>query len=151
MNRHWTDDELLDRLYGLHEESGLALEHLKHCAECETRWLGLQARRAAQTGSPSQVSEVRMREQRAAIWRKIEAPERGLWWKAVPVMATALMLVVGVSLHRPDPAPAPAQVASVVSDAEFFNEVATMVNEDTPRAADPMRELFSETKAVEAQ
>ena len=75
-------------------------------------------------------------------------------WRAMPVAATALMLFVGVALHRtPAPGIAPVEVAAVqtVSDTQLFTELASVVNQESPRAADPIQGLFSGDATREAQ
>jgi hypothetical protein len=149
---HWTDEELLQRVYGL--EAG-SEAHLRECAECSARWSELERKRLVMTapGKSSDALELKLREQRQAIWNRIEQPRRPLWWRAVPVAAMALMLVIGVSLQQPAPSPANVQVSTVkeMSDEQLFSELATVANQVSPLASDPIRGLFNENAGVEAQ
>ncbi len=144
---HWTDDELLDRLY----VSGGECD----CAECAARWRTLTERRAGllEQSRAAELSDQRLREQRAAIWKRIETPRRPLVWRAVPAAATALVLLFGVALNQPAPrVNTPVTTATAqISDEQLMTEVASLLNQDTPRAADPMRALFSETSATEVR
>jgi hypothetical protein len=153
---HWNDDALLDRLYGLDPAPDLELSHFDRCADCLNRWNALQLRHAALTAEQAALGEDRLRAQRTAIWNRIEQSRRPLYWRAVPALSTALLLVAAVALHIPRPGePKPdrieyTQLQPVKSDTEFFNEIASVVNADTPRAADPIRALF-DVNAMEGQ
>ncbi len=151
---HWKERDLLDRIYGLEPAAGLSARHLDECSECAEAWTALAARRGVVLAAPGQVSGERLRAQRQAIWAQIEQPRRTMLWRAMPAAATALLLFVGVALHQaPAPRMEPAEVASVqtVSDTQLFTELASVVNQDSPRAADPIQELFSGDAAMEAQ
>lgn len=154
---HWSESDLISRLYGLEPAEGRSAAHLTECRDCGERWQALQLRRrtvvdAAPT--PSEGLEERLRAQRQAVWARIEHPRRNLIWRMLPATATALMIFAGVALHQTKPPAAPVQTAAMVSDAQFFNEIASVVNQETPRAADPLQGLFDNTAApapVEAQ
>lgn len=141
-HRHWTNEEMIERLYCGQEARG--------CVECDARWAELLRRRALAL-APETGSELdeRLRRQRLAVYERVERPG---WrtWKVAPVGATAMLVLLGIVLHGPKPAPQPVAVAQV-SDAQLFSEVATMVNEESPRAADSMRGLFNEESKMEAQ
>jgi hypothetical protein len=145
---HWTDDELLGRLYGLSGgRAGCA------CPECEARYQALVGRRSQMLGSPVVPAE-RLRSQRASIWQRIEQDRRGMLWRALPAAATALMLVVGVALHQPAPRVQPVATtatAAAISDEQLLTEVASLISEESPRATDPMRALFTEASRTEAR
>ena len=42
MNRHWTEDDFIAKVYGLGPEDG----HLEGCAACRASWVRFEARRA---------------------------------------------------------------------------------------------------------
>lgn len=150
-SNHWTADDLLDRLYGLDPRAGLSVEHLTACGECSRKLAALESHRAVMAAGGT-VSEERMRAQRQVIFDRIEAPSHGWMMRFAPVAATAFLLVLGVTLQRPEPIPpAPITATAVVpSDEELFASVALLVEDDTPRAIDPIRGLFaSQTTASE--
>lgn len=155
---HWTESDFVARLYGLGPGAGHTEDHLRSCAECAARWSELEAgRRQMLEAQPvtSEALESRLRAQRQAVWARIEKPRRGLMWRLVPVTTTALMIFAGLALQYQTKTPAaPRPVISQASDAQFFNEVASMVNQDMPRAADPMQGLFdspADQGSIEAQ
>lgn len=142
-HRHWTNEEMIERLYCGGEARG--------CAECDARWAELLRRRAqamAEEAGPE--LDERLRRQRLAVYARLERPGGWRAWKVAPVGATAMLLLLGIVLHGPKPEPRQVAVAAV-SDAQLFSEVATMVNEESPRAADSLRGLFNEETKLEAQ
>jgi len=154
-DNHWTDDDLLLRLYGADAAPQLSAAHLTECPACAARWEALASSRAAMLASspmPDQF-EQRLRAQRMAMWQRLERPSRSKVWRAVPAAATVFMMFVGIALHQPAPQPVPQQVASssTISDEQLFSEIASVINQDAPRAADPMRALFSEASNAEVQ
>jgi hypothetical protein len=142
---HWQDDDLLVRLYGLEPERREALHALESCPECSARFDAFSQRRR-QGLSASPVSDDFLRAQRQAIYAKIEDRKRSPLhsWK-VPVGATAVVVFLGVLLQQPAPKPIEEPVAAV-SDAQFFSEIATLASDDEPRAAQPIKALFSESQ-----
>jgi len=151
---HWKESDLIDRIYGLEPAQGLSLRHLDECPECAQEWAALAARRGSVLAAPARVSEEQLRAQRQAIWARIEHPGRTMFWRAMPAAAMALLLFVGIALHQtPVPQPEPVEVAAVqtVSDAQLFTELASVVNQESPRAATPIQGLFAADAAKEAQ
>lgn len=152
---HWTGSDMLDRIYGLAAADGLSVRHLDECAECGRVWAELSERRGALLAAPAAVRDEQLRAQRQAIWAEIERPRPMLVWRVMPAAAaTAMLFVLGLALHQsPAPQVAPAQVAVVqpVSDAQFFTEIASVVNRESPGAVDPIRGLFADDAALEAQ
>lgn len=154
MNAHWTDEELIGRLYGAGPEDAARASHLADCADCSERWRQLAERRGQfiEHARLTVVDDARLRAQRDAVWRRVEDSKRPWLWRAAPVGATAMLVLVGLLLHTPAPWIEPTQVASAqISDEQLFSEIATMVNEDAPRAAQPIQGLFDEGVSVEVQ
>jgi len=134
-DRHWSDDELVSRLYEVGPEGA----HLKECEHCAQRWRRLLAAREQRLRAP-EVSEEFLAEQRRAIYRRLDrAPARSPSWPLAPALALAVMLLLAVVLSRPAPEPE-ASLAS--SDAQFFTEVYSVVQSTEPRAAGPLHGLF---------
>ena len=135
MTRHWTVEELVDRLYGLRE----ADEHLGSCGECTGKLRELECRRAAATATAPLSTGV-LQAQRRAILDRIDAPpHRMLPW--VPALSAACLLAIGVLVYRPIHPPAPHPESS---DAQLFADIYNVEESAEPRAAAPMHELFEE-------
>jgi hypothetical protein len=157
--RHWSDDELLRRVYGVAGEGAVSEAHLEHCAECGARWQQLLSRRAATLGLAAEgsVSEERLQRQRQAVWARIER-RPGVWFrKWAPAAAAACMLAAGIFLLHPPgllPAPRPFHVSNApaqISDAQLFNDVAVLSSPEAPRAAAPIRGLFEERRETQEE
>jgi hypothetical protein len=135
MAKHWSDDELIARLYGVGPQDG----HLDGCAECADRWRALAAARARVVQPPALPEEF-VAGQRRAVYQRLGSParSRGLLPFA-SAMATAAIILLAVLLYRPAPAPQPAVVAS---DAELYSDVYSMVQSSEPKAAEPIHALF---------
>lgn len=151
-NGHWTDDDLLRRLYGL-EPEGLAPAHLAACRECRERYETLLARRNEVRPMPP-ADEQRLRAQREAVWSRVENRRRLplAGWR-VPAAATAAVLALAVWIARPgldpagneeDPLVEIAEIASPqpLSDTQFFEEIALAASSPEPRGAAAVENLF---------
>jgi hypothetical protein len=160
--RHWQDDDLFRKLYGLAPESGVSGEHLNACRECSERWEALQLGRAEYLSEAEAglVPEDRLIEQRKSLWARIDHPRRFGFSKWAPVAATSMMLAAGLVLLHPDrPAQAPMPQASVtvpssnsaaqISDAELFSDLSAMASPTAPKAAEPIRGLFENSGTEE--
>lgn len=155
---HWTDDELLDRLYGLDAPAGKEVSHLENCSDCSGRWRRLEAARERGLNAMAPVDESRLRRQREAVWRRVDEARRPWLWRAVPAAATAMMLMVGVAMNQ-HPAPEiPLQTMAAVqpaelaqSDDQFFQEIASVANAEEPSSAAAIRNLFDVSQEGVAQ
>jgi hypothetical protein len=135
MSRHWTVDELTDRLYGIRG----ADEHLSSCGSCGEELRALDRRRAAVT-APVPVSAGFLASQRSAVIERVEAPPRRLF-RWVPALSAACLLVIGVLVYRPVHAPTP---HSDATDAQLFADIYNVEESAEPLAAAPIHELFQE-------
>jgi anti-sigma factor RsiW len=144
MNRHLTNDELLDRLYGIGDNTGAA--HLAACPECSTRYLEFENRRAASNAEPP-ISNASLAAQRRAIYAHIDS-EANAQTRWAPALAAGVLLAVGVFLYRPlthiADRPRPA-AHTEISDEQLFSEVYSMEESAEPRAAAPIQGLFEST------
>jgi len=139
--KHWTNDEVVDHLYGVGPEDG----HERECAECRARIVAVWARREAAAGS-AEVTANFLRNQRLAIAGRIEARRMELqaWWR-MPVWV-AVMAAVALVLSAPRPA-REATVAGGLNraqDAEMYLEIYQSISSEEPRALAPMHGLFEE-------
>jgi hypothetical protein len=133
---HWCGDELLRRLYGLEDAA-------TGCAECAARLDALRARAAGLRVEPA-LSDEFLRAQRQAVFARIEARrDLPFGWRA-PVAATALLFVAAIALQKSEPVYYEPEIAAM-SDAQFFAEIADVVDQDEPRATGAIQGLFEGT------
>ncbi len=139
--RHWTDDELIARLYGVGPEDG----HLEECGECAARWRRFVAVRERALVEP-EVSQEFLTAQRRRIYERIEAPRHVFWKPAlgVPIAATA-MILAALLLSGPKPSPQPTLASSDrPKDAELFADIYDTLESAELQALSPVQGLFEE-------
>lgn len=142
MNLHLTDDQLVDRLYGIASHGDA---HLEACPECQFRWVRLQQRRT-EAAAPVPLPAQYFHRQRRQIQNRLAAPVSGRAAVWVPAMA-GLAVVAGLLLTRSVPTvpvPPPALEAAQVMEAGWFEDAYSATRIMEPRAASPIRELFAE-------
>ena len=134
-DKHYSGDELLDRMYGLSARSD---GHLDECGECLVRWQLLsQARASSLARQRPEVSETFLSQQRAKTMEKIRRRASRPWLPGpVPALAMASLCAVAIILYRP------AMQPIEISDAQFFAEMYSMAEADEPMAAAPIENLF---------
>jgi hypothetical protein len=142
-SKHPSEDELLDRLYGVGPEDN----HLKVCAECGERWQALLASRRAvvdRAESSVEVESVQLSRQRAAVMDRIKHANPSFFsWRVVTAFAGASAMVLGFVVYHPQrPKETPVQTAS--SDSQFFSEIYSEMEQTEPRAVKPIHRLFQE-------
>ena len=124
---HWSDDDLIARLYGAGRED----PHPKECPECRARWLKLRERREALLETPAIPARL-LAEQRLAIEGRLARRARPL-----AGLAVAALLLLAVGLQKPAPEPP--------VDSQLFSDVFAEVARAEPRAIAPMHALFEVT------
>jgi hypothetical protein len=144
MNGHLTDDQLIDRLYGVGDSA-------HQCHECDGRLQAIQQKRA-KLAWPAPVSADFLAAQRRAVYSRLgERPKSRLNW--VPATAAALFLVAAgvvvshTSYHGRAPVSGPSAVVShadTTGDAQLFSDVYAMEQSAEPRAAAPIHALIEE-------
>ena len=140
MTRHWTEDDCIDRLYGI----GPGDEHLGECAECRALWQRFELRRAAVR------ADIENEGARVHVppYPTIDARRRATTLRWVPALAGAGALAAGLLLIYPmrtSVSPVPSNSALVsASDAQFFDEVAALDQSPEPRAARTAEALFED-------
>jgi hypothetical protein len=150
---HLSNDELLDRMYGLGENG---VSHLRDCQDCSNRFQALERRRAEATEAFSKANETVSNEtlaaQRRAIYSKLgQAPAARLHW-APAALAAAFLLVMGVFLVRPHAVRPPDAASGVeLRDEQLFSDLYSMEQSDEPRAAAPLHALFEASAADAGQ
>ena len=142
--KHWSEDELLDRLYGVGPEN----DHLDVCADCGARWRELTASRQAlvqrAAAAESDIDAVRLLRQREAVMDRIDrAVNIFVPWRAVTAFAGVAAMILGLVIYHPE-RPKVEAVQTASSDSQFFNEIYSDLQQTEPRAAKPIRGLFQE-------
>jgi anti-sigma factor RsiW len=139
VNSHLSDDQLVDRLYGI---SDAGSEHLDACPECQMRWSRMQERHHHAADYPV-ASNQQLRKQRRQILNRMSEPAPVLRLMWAPATA-ALVLVVGLAITPPKVhAPVlPEPVIAEAIEAGWFEDIYSATRVIEPRAATPIRELF---------
>ena len=145
MNRHLTNDELIDRLYGVGD-------HAHECAECAGRLKAMEQKRA-RLASASPVSADFLAAQRRGVYSRLgERPHSR--WNWAPATAAALCLAAaGVVAYSTSMYHGAARVSAppiavshqdAAADAQLFSDVYAMEQSAEPRAAEPIHALIAE-------
>lgn len=134
--RHWADDELVARLYGLGPEDG----HLETCEECARRWSAIKQVRAAVLSSSPEISESVLACQRHAVLERAQRRDHGSWaFSLTPALGALAVVLVAVLLSRPVPPPQPSMASS---EPQLFTEVYAEIQAPEPLAVTPIYGLF---------
>lgn len=143
-DEHWSDDQLIDRLYGVGPESG----HIERCPSCASRWEEIRRRSECLRQTGMEVSEGHLASQRRAIRARLSEKRHLFPRVLVPVVVT-LVVAVFVILDRHAPAPrqevAP-QSVDTISDDQLFDDVFSRISGAEPSSIVPIRSLFEEKK-----
>jgi hypothetical protein len=138
-SEHWTDDQLIDHLYGVGPADG----HFEQCADCRARFAAIEARRRQPVVEES-VDDSFLATQRRAIYARLGKPRR--WWHAFTIQrlaaAAAMFIVLAGSAtlyqsHR-------RELDESRADAQLAQDVSRMSFESEPLATAPLKGLFVE-------
>jgi hypothetical protein len=144
MDRHWTEDDFIARIYGVGPRDG----HLETCPQCRDSWLLFQSRREFLMSAVEQDVPARiLASQRQVVLHRIKAAQSPLR-PLVPILAAAGTLALGVFLMLPPSTPSSATNGAAtekdLSDAQLFQETAAIGQSAEPRGAKPIEALFQE-------
>jgi hypothetical protein len=151
MKRHLTNDELLDRLYGLGKAETEVNRHLGECVACAARWCEFERRRDETAVTPVVSSEF-LAAQRRRIYGRLEQ-RQGMHVRWAPALVAMSLLAVGLLLYSPasrfsqpeshsdGKRPVPSPVVEI-SDEQLFSDLYSMEQSAEPRAAAPIHSLF---------
>jgi hypothetical protein len=143
---HWTDEELIQHLYGVGPQDG----HLHVCGVCQARLTAAQsARRVIETNLAADSDSAGydfLMAQRRRIYARLTEPAKS--WTGVsmrrwaPGFAMLLVLAGGLVLYdhgfRQEP------LDPHVSDAQLAREVSCMAEDSEPQSTAPLQALFEE-------
>lgn len=135
--RHWTEDQFVNRIYGL---EGGDEAHLNACAECRERWANIVRRRSVITAEPEVSSEFLAAQRRAIYARLDQAPSHRYQWASA--FAATLMVVVGLMVFRPGDAPKPQP--AVHGEDKVLSEIYSLEQSSEPVASKTMHVMFEE-------
>jgi hypothetical protein len=147
MSRHSTDDELIDRLYGV-------VDGAPHCAECEARFRAMErvrgeARKLGET--PADFLAAQRRAIYSRLGQRMNEGVSRLVWAPATVGALCLIAAGLFVYHAAEPVPVPVHPATHVAaahvdseDSQLFSDVYAMEESSEPRAAEPIHALIEE-------
>jgi anti-sigma factor RsiW len=138
-DRHWTDDELLLRLF----DERPADEHLETCVECGRRWEAIQDKYESRRETLSEISEARLAAQRIAVHARLEAKSRNSRLILAPSLVALAALVLIASMVFKSASLKPLAPETISGD-EVFEEVFGMSLSTEPTAIGPVQSLFEE-------
>jgi predicted anti-sigma-YlaC factor YlaD len=147
LSGHWTDDELIEHLYGV----GPSDAHLNVCRKCQARLSAAQSvRRTLEADLGKSDAEMASHDflmsQRRRIYARLSRPPNrwagisiGRW---APAAATLLVVAGGLVVYdqrsRHDVGNRP------LSDVQLARDVSCMAADSEPRSTAPLRALFEE-------
>jgi hypothetical protein len=138
--RHWTDDELIDSVYGI----GPADDHLESCAECRGRRARIEARRVEIAREAEPPAAILAAQRRAIYARAEQHAFRPGWMRAAAASAGVAALAVALMVFQPGTQTKRVDTAAV--DPQLFAEALSAVSTEEPRAAQPIYALFEEAQ-----
>lgn len=146
LSEHWTDEQLIEHLYGVGPEDG----HLQVCGECQARLSGAQSVRLrletdlASDGEPAGYDFLMA--QRRRIYARLSEPAKS--WIGVsvrrwaPVFAMLVALAGGLIVY--DHGFRQERLDRRVSDTQLAREVSCMAADSEPQSIAPLHALFEE-------
>lgn len=138
-DKHWTEDQLVARLYGIGPQDG----HLELCPSCARRWETIRCRYESLRPAGTEVSEGYLAAQRRVIFARLSEKRHAFLRVLAPVLVTLLLATI-VIVHRPVPVPPP--TVDNASDSQLFEDVFRRASITEPTAVGPIRSLFEEQK-----
>jgi len=141
---HWTDDQLIEHLYGVGPEDG----HVRGCGSCQERLSALESHRVALERVSEQVepSTEFLARQRRQIYAKLAEPRH--WWSGAHIRrwasAAATLFVLSGGLVVYEEYHQQELVKDQVSDAQLADQVSSMTQDSEPQPTAPLEALFEE-------
>lgn len=142
LSGHWTDDRLIEHLYGVGPEDG----HLQICGECQARLSAAQSvRLRLETDLASDGESAGydfLMAQRRRIYARLNEPAKSWTGRWAPALAMLVALAGGLVIY--DRGFRQERLDRHVSDAQLASEVSCMASDSEPRSTAPLQALFEE-------
>jgi anti-sigma factor RsiW len=134
-DRHWSDDEIVARLYDVGPQDG----HIEACPQCQMRLEELQLRRKSLRANDAELSAEFMALQRQAVYKRLEPTPLLSRLRPAPLAAALLLAFVIMTVFKPAPPRLPEEVTQ---DTGIFEDVFEIATSTEPSAVEPVRSLF---------
>ena len=138
LSGHWTDDQLIEHLYGVGPEDG----HLQICGECQARLSAAQSVRLRLETDLASDSEPAgydfLMAQRRRIYARLNEPAKSWTGRWAPALAMLVALAGGLVIYDHG------FRQERVSDAQLAREVSCMASDSEPPSTAPLHALFEE-------
>ncbi|MGA8025675.1 MAG: hypothetical protein WB992_00920 [Bryobacteraceae bacterium] len=139
---HWTDEQLIEYLYGVGPENG----HVDGCADCQARLASMRARGRSAECSDCDVSFELLAAQRRKIYARLTA--RAHWWTRLQprrlASAAATLAVLGGGLFIYEGHHKQQITDNKLSDVQLAQQVSNMAEEAEAQPTAPLQALFEE-------
>jgi hypothetical protein len=138
--KHFSDDELVSRLFGLETEDG----HLGECVDCRQRLERMARRHQLCRSSEPEIPGEFLAAQRREVYGRIERKPRkpGIAWIPLPIGALVIVLLM-FTVFKPAPQ---RQTADALSDDAALQDVFNVASRMDPSSLQPVQSLFEEQK-----
>ena len=138
LSGHWTDDQLIEHLYGVGPEDG----HLQICGESQARLSAAQSVRLRLETDLASDSEPAgydfLMAQRRRIYARLNDPAKSWTGRWAPALAMLVALAGGLVIYDHG------FRQERVSDAQLAREVSCMASDSEPPSTAPLHALFEE-------
>lgn len=153
-SQHWTDEQLIEHLYGVGPSAASEDAHLESCEECCGRLAAMRLSRSSVEAQKAEdeLSVDALMAQRRAIYRRLE--QKPVWMatlhfrKWAPAACALLVLGGGVAAweHRSEwRRQSQEQIERAkVSDEQLAEDASQIANDVAPDAAAPLHALFED-------
>lgn len=134
---HWSEEELIEHLYGIREGD----LHLRECPVCAARLAEMEAKQRQSAAWPEPPATF-LAAQRQQVFARAESQTLSRAVRLAPAFGALATVILGVFLLLPRPSSKPPSAA--ISDKELFAEINALMESPEPRAVAPIRNLFQE-------
>ena len=142
LSGHWTDDQLIEHLYGVGPEDG----HLRVCGACQARLAAAQSERLRLESDLASDSDPAgydfLMAQRRRIYARLNEPAKSWTRRWAPGFAMLVAVAGGLVVY--DHGFRKERLDRHVTDAQLAQEVSCMASDSEPPSTAPLHALFEE-------